>query len=461
MKMKQREILNHLALDFKRDNQTQEEYLAAKKEQIKRASRDYLLHTGLKGYLLGLSGGVDSFVVAALLADAGVHLHLLMLPNGIQKDIADSQACADVLTRRFDNVVVETVSIENAFAGVQKDIAVSELFDPADRYALGNVQARLRMVEQYALNRGLLVAGTDHATENVTGYFTKYGDGGSDFNPIDGLLKQDIYDIAESYGAPVCVMQKKPSAGLGISANDEEELGMSYAELCAYLRGNLIAKEKMQRIVSLYERGEHKRHLPASPMNGWWLPQPEDATHIVVDMIGAFAEGGAMACRNTEAACAYIVEYINANPLMRVLYARDSHPAEHCSFVPNGGIWPPHAVQGTDECAFLPAFYTEIQKTVNTPLQNYNVFQKGQDPAREEYSAFAAQNEQYGALKFNLTRNVVLSGVATEYCVRSTAQDLLANGFVVSILSQGLAFVDAQGHASALAELAALGAAIL
>ena len=168
--------------------------------------------TGMKGFMLGLSGGIDSFVSAALVADAVRDIsglvHLLILPNGDQKDIHDALECAKALTDRFSNITCETVNIAPMYGGLLESIEQSVIRDHADDYFLANSQPRLRMVCQYALGKGLLVVGTDHATENVTGYFTKYGDGGSDYNPMEGLIKPDIYAIAAQYGAPECVMQK-------------------------------------------------------------------------------------------------------------------------------------------------------------------------------------------------------------------------------------------------------------
>lgn len=463
MKMKQREILNRLNLDFARDGERQEDYIAKKIEQIKQCVKEYLSLSGMKGFVLGLSGGIDSFAAAALIADAskdsGGILHLLLLPNGVQKDIQDAEACRDHLTSRFHNIECETISIEHGYAGVVEDIKNSILYDEKDRYSLGNIQARLRMVTQYALARGLLVAGTDHATENVTGYFTKYGDGGTDFNPLDGLIKADIYDIAFRYGAPECVMRKAPTAGLGISENDETELGMTYLELAEYLKGNLIDKEKMQRIVSLYERSEHKRNLPASPMNLWWKNKREDVSLVVVDMIHAFVDGS-MACKNAQSAVAQTVNFINEHPEIRTLYVRDQHGEDHCSFETNGGQWPVHAVKGTPDGEIVPSFY-QVHKTINSPIARYNIFDKGTDATREEYSGFGAINEHYGALKYNLTRTVIVSGIATEYCVKNTVEDLVKNGFDVSVLERGLAYIDQQAHRDTLLHLHEMGVKIL
>ena len=464
MKMKQREILNALALDFARDHQSQEEYINAKIEEIKCATKEYLMSTGMKGFMLGLSGGIDSYVSAALAADAVRDIsglvHLLILPNGEQKDIHDALECADALTQRFSNITCETINIRPMYDGLLESIEPSCIREHADAYFLGNSQPRLRMVCQYALGKGLLVLGTDHATENITGYFTKYGDGGSDYNPMDGLIKPDIYAIAAQYGAPECVMKKAPAAGLGISSSDEEELGFTYEQLSQYLRGNLVEKDTMARIVSLYEKSEHKRHLPASPMNLWWKQKKEDASFLVVDMIHAFTDGS-MACQNAEAAVKNTISYLNQHPEHRVFYVRDYHPEDHCSFQEQGGPWPQHAVAGTKESQVEEAFYTDVEKTINTPLERYNVFNKGSNPLEEEYSGFNAQNEQYGALKYNLTRKVIVSGIATEYCVKNTVMDLLKNGFEVAVLKDGLAYLEIEGHEEALAEMKEMGAQII
>lgn len=464
MKMRQREILNSVSPDFSRDNVTNEEYITTKIEKIKASVLEYMQANKMDGYVLGLSGGVDSFVCAALIADAieesGKQLHLLLLPNAVQSDIEDSNECVRVLQERFTNINAETISIENSYKGVLKDIASSQLFDSEDKYALGNLQARLRMIIQYTLGKKLLVAGTDHATENVTGYFTKFGDGGCDFIPTDGLLKHDIYAIARRYNAPECVLKKAPAAGLGISSSDEDELGVSYEDLCLYLRGEIIEKSKAERISKLYAASEHKRHLPASPKNLWWKESRRLTTHIVVDALGDFINGS-LPCLNADKAVDEAVSYINRHPEMQVLYVRDHHPRNHCSFESNGGIWPNHCVMGTDGAKVDSRFYTDVEKTVNTPISHFNIFNKGEDQFTEEYSGFNAKNEFFGQLKFNLTRKIIVSGMATEYCIKETVLLLLKNGFDVNIYRRGLAYIDKEEHEKVLAELEQKGAKII
>lgn len=462
--VRQRVILEQIALDFARDGQGQEAYLDAKISQIKEAIVAYEKLAGTHGFILGLSGGIDSFVCGALVADAiegsSSKIHLLMLPNCVQKDIDDSIACAQVLKEQFSCVEVETVSIENGYLGVIKDLKQSKLYDKNNRYALGNVQARLRMVEQYALNAGLLVIGTDHAAENMVGYFTKFGDGASDFNPIDGLVKEDIYQIARRYQAPSCVLEKQPAAGLGISENDEAELKVSYQQLSAFLKGNPLEEEQVDRIAHLFQGSMHKRNLAASPMNLWWKDVPKPVCHVVVDGVYGFIDGG-LACQNAQEALDYTVAYINAQPQNYVLYVKEQHPEGHCSFQSAGGIWPAHAVQGTRESELYRPFYEEIKKTIQTPISRYNVFIKGDKKEVEEYSGFEARNPQYGMLKDNLVEDVVVSGIATEYCIKNTVLDLLQSGHNVFLLAQGLGYVEREGHVKTLEELEKQGVHVL
>lgn len=456
--MKQRLILNDIAPDFKRDNQQQAGYIEAKKAQTVGFVANYLRTSGAKGIVLGISGGVDSFLVGCLCADAcrqeGATLLLLLLPNGEQSDIDDARACAARVCEIYPSAQVEEISIRNGYEGAIADLRASVHFSSEDVYAMGNLQPRLRMMYQYALARQLLVAGTDHATESITGFYTKYGDGGSDINPIQELVKDDIYDMSSAYGAPKVVLEKRPAAGLGISADDESELGIKYADICAYLKGEKIGDAVRDKLEGAYTRSMHKRALPAS-LKDVYINRPE-TTIVVVDLIRAFVDG-ALACENSEKAVINTVALINRHPAWNVLYVRDSHPAGHCSFTENGGIWPAHAVQGTESEEFVQALYTDVKKTVNAPIARYNVFNKGMDAAQEQYSAIDATNSAFGSLQDNLARRVIVTGAATEYCVLETVKDLLAAGFDVVVREDCLAYVDVQGHQDALAEMRVAG----
>ena len=133
----------------------------------------------------------------------------------------------------------------------------------------GNVKARMRMIAQYALagQHGLLVIGTDHAAEAVTGFFTKYGDGGADVLPLSGLSKRQGRAILEELGAPEVFTTKAPTADLldgRPGQTDESELGVSYALIDDYLEGHAVPDDVAAQLEARYDATEHKRALPVA-----------------------------------------------------------------------------------------------------------------------------------------------------------------------------------------------------
>ncbi|MEG0251544.1 MAG: NAD(+) synthase [Christensenellaceae bacterium] len=453
--MKQRMILNDISPDFKRDFQTQTVYIEQKKEACESYIKKMLTSSGAKGIVLGISGGIDSFLVGALCANAcrdkAKRLLLVILPNKHQSDYDDAVACCMRLKEIYAACEIQTISIENGYEGIRKDLSASAAF-LGDAYALGNLAPRLRMTVQYALARKMLVAGTDHACESITGFYTKYGDGGVDFNPIEELVKDDIYEMSALFYAPQNVMHKKPAAGLGITDTDEQELGMKYADICAYLKGHTIADQ--QKLEQKYEQSKHKRAVPASPKDDYYVPPQR--TVVVVDLIHAFVDG-TLACENAAKAVKHTISYINSQPMQPVLYVADAHPKEHCSFEQNGGIWKEHAICGTHDAQMMESLYTDIIKTTNTPIAHYNVFQKGMQTDKEQYSGFEAKNEFYGLLKDNLTKEVVVCGAAAEYCILNTVRQLKKAGHIVLVPPECLAYVTSQGYEQALIEMKKAG----
>lgn len=444
----QRDILNKLNLDFKRDNETQDQYINRKIDEIVYASTQYCIDSNMKGYVVGISGGLDSFVVGALLAKTGLHIKLVKIPNGIQNDINDSILAIKSISEISNNISSHEFNIGNVCNEFYDQLDNLNLDNP---YVTGNIQARMRMVVQYAMANNMLVAGCDHATENIIGYFTKYGDGASDFNPIDGLLKDDLYHMAKVLGCPQSILDKKPAAGLGISQTDEEELGLNYIDdICPYLRGYSIKEEKSKKIEKMFKISEHKRCLPASPITIQKIEKPE-FTHVVIDMVYSFIDE-TLACNNAVNAGIEIINHINMNPDQKVLYVQEAHPKNHCSFINNGGIWPIHGVEGTRGSMLMKEFYTDIIKTINTPLDHYNVFKKGCNSEKEEYSGYLANNKNCGKLFENCSNNVIISGVATEYCVKETVKDFVTAGFNVYLNINGLAYVNYEQHLKTLEE---------
>jgi NAD+ synthase len=195
----------------------------------------------------------------------------LRLPYGIQKDEEDAQLSLQFINP--DQIITVNIkeavdSSANAFKlGIGKEIT---------DYLRGNIKARERMKVHYdiAAYYDLLVIGTDHAAEALTGFFTKYGDGGSDIVPLEGLNKRQGRMLLEYLGAPNRLYLKIPTADLLDNLpgrSDEDELGLKYDEIDDYLEGKSLPEEIVQKIESRYLQTEHKRVLPVTPTDTWWM----------------------------------------------------------------------------------------------------------------------------------------------------------------------------------------------
>lgn len=237
----------------------------------------YLEETGATGYVLGISGGVDSTTAGRLAQLACERVRerggeatfvAVRLPYHVQKDEHDAQ---DAL-RFIDADEVWTVDIGPSVdasweallaAGLDRD-------DPRGDYHRGNVKARHRMVTQFAIAgaRGMLVLGTDQAAEAVVGFYTKFGDGAADLTPLFGLPKRRVRDIARHLGAPGHLVEKVPTADLENDrplVADEVALGVRYDVVDDYLEGQEISAEDEATILGWYRRTAHKRALPVTP----------------------------------------------------------------------------------------------------------------------------------------------------------------------------------------------------
>ena len=181
--------------------------------------------------------------------------------------------------------------------------------------------------------------------------------------------------------------------------------------------------------------------------------------HLVVDMLYDFIDGS-LACQNSINAVKRSIEYINENPSQIVVYIADSHPRNHCSFIENGGIWPTHCIVGTKGHQVHEDFYKLVIRPQSRP-NKLNILRKGKNPGQEQYSGFEAESRfavKMGEfLVSEGVKDVVISGIATEYCVKETAIDLLAAGFKVYVLKDALSYVDEKGHLETIKVLAELG----
>lgn len=227
---------------------------------------DYLVkylnsNTWAEGYLIGISGGIDSAVVAALLK--------------MSASITNKKVLA-VLTpyhsKHLDNMfeVVKSLDLQYCIRDIGEiiDFSIKTFNLTSSKLQIGNRMARQRMIEWYDISsvEKLIVVGTDHATEAIIGYYTKYGDGGVDINPIRTLDKRQILQLAMydwPFGnIPESVINRQPSADLWDGQTDEEEIGLSYEAISDYLEGKDVEKEIIKKIELMYYKSMHKRQIP-------------------------------------------------------------------------------------------------------------------------------------------------------------------------------------------------------
>ncbi|TCQ02196.1 NAD+ synthase [Rhizobium sp. PP-F2F-G36] len=239
--------------------------------------KDYLLASGMRTYVLGISGGVDS-LTAGLLAQeavrrlrqtiAGIEFIAVRLPYGVQADEDDAQKALAVIVP--DRTM--TIDIKEAADSILQAAVLAGLsFADGDQrdFVLGNIKARQRMIAQYTLAGALqgLVIGTDHAAEAVMGFFTKHGDGAADILPLAGLTKRQVRSLASMLGAPDELVFKVPTADLETNRPqrpDEDAHGVTYEQIDDFLEGKPVEDEARQRILSTFRTTAHKRALPVA-----------------------------------------------------------------------------------------------------------------------------------------------------------------------------------------------------
>lgn len=239
----------------------------------------YCLKAGAKGFVLGISGGQDSTLAGRLSQLAAEELraegyeakfYAVRLPHGTQKDEEDAQTALAFI--KPDQTIV--FNIEDPIVAFVKAYT-NATGEPLADYHKGNVKARMRMVAQYAIagEQQCLVIGTDHAAEAVTGFFTKFGDGGADILPLTGLTKGQGRELLKELKAPEQLYLKTPTADLldnKPQQADETELGIEYNVLDQYLLGNEVDPGVKVNIENRFEVTKHKRELPVTPFDTWW-----------------------------------------------------------------------------------------------------------------------------------------------------------------------------------------------
>lgn len=274
MRKYQEEIINALGVNSQIDPQTE----VTKRIQF---ICDFLQTTKMKTLVLGISGGQDSSLAGRLsqlaveklreeTGDNEYQFIAVRLPYGEQADESDAMFAIN------DFIKPDKIMRVNIKAATDAMVAsLNEAGTPVSDFNKGNIKARERMIVQYAIggeNKGAVV-GTDHAAEAVTGFYTKFGDGGADLTPLSGLDKRQGKTLLQFLGAPAKLYDKTPTADLEEDKPmrpDEEALGVRYDEIDDYLEGRKVSPAAAEKIEGWYRRTQHKRHLPIAPYDTWW-----------------------------------------------------------------------------------------------------------------------------------------------------------------------------------------------
>ncbi|QCZ93018.1 ammonia-dependent NAD(+) synthetase [Salinimonas iocasae] len=232
--------------------------------------------SGLRALVLGISGGIDSCTLGKLaqlavdeLNEVGEHYQFVAvrLPYQTQADEQDAQQVISFISPDKHvavNVQPGADAIHSETANALSEVDLLPDSETKQDFVKGNVKARTRMVIQYEIAGMVdgLVLGTDHSAENITGFYTKYGDGACDLAPLFGLNKRQVRQIAEHLGAPAGIISKAPTADLETLAPqkaDEAALGLTYDEIDDFLEGKSVDERVSDKLLQIYQRTQHKR----------------------------------------------------------------------------------------------------------------------------------------------------------------------------------------------------------
>ncbi len=238
--------------------------------------KNSFLHT----FVLGISGGQDSTLAGRIaqltmeemrsaLGNPNYQFIGVRLPYGEQADEEDAKKAIEFIKPDIELRVNIKAAVDAQVQAVEEaGLAVSD-------FNKGNIKARQRMITQYAIagEKAGAVLGTDHAAENITGFFTKYGDGGADILPLFRLNKRQGRQLLQYLGAPEALYTKVPTADLEDGkplVADEAALGVTYNDIDDYLEGKEIAAEAQQTIENWWNKTQHKRHLPVTIFDDFW-----------------------------------------------------------------------------------------------------------------------------------------------------------------------------------------------
>ncbi|GAL31909.1 NAD synthetase [Vibrio maritimus] len=237
-----------------------------------------LQQSGCKSIVLGISGGVDSTTCGRLAQLAVNELNqasdsndyqfiAVRLPYGEQKDEDEAQLALSFIEPTHSVSVNIKAGVDGLHAASHVALEGTGLL-PTDAakvdFVKGNVKARARMVAQYEIAGyvGGLVLGTDHSAENITGFYTKFGDGACDLAPLFGLSKRQVREVAATLGAPALLVKKTPTADLeelDPQKADEDALNLTYDQIDDFLEGKPVSQDVSDKLIAIYKATQHKR----------------------------------------------------------------------------------------------------------------------------------------------------------------------------------------------------------
>lgn len=264
-KYKQQKIGSEISVPLFSENESDYNYACKMIEQTTTFLKKYAKQTGQKGFVCHLSGGVDSFVTSMLIKKAGLFLVNLALPYSVKKDMDDVDKARDIIQPDIYKIYDITRPVDDC-AKLLSDL-------PTSKVDIGNTKARIRMTILYRVAEvyDVLVAGSTNAAELSLGMVTKYGDNATDIQPLGGITKRIVYEMAKIFEAPQSILEKVSTTGMWDNESNKEEVIELNHQVCLYLRGEDISEEFENKVIKLYEKSQHKRHLPVRQQDSWWF----------------------------------------------------------------------------------------------------------------------------------------------------------------------------------------------